>query len=122
VSGPRHHLLDVWATTVWCAATPKQLRKVGRRGGPSDLDARGCAGMTFSQVCGTAHHVVVYIDAKHHLTGGGLVNTCAHEASHVADAIFEHVEEETPGDETRAYLVGWVAQWVLEHCDPARTT
>lgn len=120
--GPAQHRLDIFGSTIWAAATPKQLGKVGARGGPPDLDNRGCAGMTFSQVCGTAHHVVVYVDAIHHLTAGGLVNTCAHEASHVADAVFEHIEEEAPGAETRAYLVGWVTQWLIDHCAPALTT
>ena len=34
----------------------------------------------------------------------------AHEASHVADMLFEHVGEEYPGTETRAYMVQFIVE------------
>lgn len=37
----------------------------------------------------------------------------AHECVHVSDAIFRHVGETTPGDETRAYLVQHILQEIL---------
>jgi len=38
------------------------------------------------------------------------VECIAHEATHVADEIFEYIGEETKTDECYAYLVGWAAK------------
>ncbi len=43
-----------------------------------------------------------------------LAGLCAHEATHVVDAIFEHVGEEAPGHETRAYYTQWVAETAMQ--------
>lgn len=38
------------------------------------------------------------------------IDYIAHEATHVADEIFEYIGEETKTDECYAYLVGWAAK------------
>lgn len=39
-----------------------------------------------------------------------LATVLAHEASHVADMLFEHVGEDQPGTETRAYMVQFIIE------------
>jgi hypothetical protein len=36
------------------------------------------------------------------------ISNMAHEASHVVDYLFEHIGEKNIGEESRAYLMGWV--------------
>jgi hypothetical protein len=107
----------MWPVTVWCAATKGQLRKAAKALDLEGKLAGDMAGCMWSITGPNGFQIVVYIDAKGH-DRLGLVDTCAHEASHVADRVFEYVEEERPGTETRAYLVGWVTRWLLVHCDP----
>ena len=38
------------------------------------------------------------------------IKTIAHESTHVADNIFEHIRESKVGCESYAYFVGWVAE------------
>lgn len=40
------------------------------------------------------------------------INSIAHEASHVADMIFDYIGEEANTDECKAYLIGWVAECI----------
>lgn len=42
-----------------------------------------------------------------------LVDTCAHEATHVAAFVYESIED-TPAGEPHAYLVGWLAGWLYD--------
>ncbi len=53
---------------------------------------------------------VVYVNAGHeiHREPGQLVNTCAHEATHVATGMLRGYGEALDG-EAVAYLVGWLA-------------
>jgi hypothetical protein len=112
---PARRKLDMWPVTVWCAATKGQLRKAAKT---FDLELpANHAGCTWSITGPHGFQIVVYVDAKGH-DMPGLADTCAHEASHVADRVFEYVEEERPGTETRAYLVGGLTRWLLGHCAP----
>jgi hypothetical protein len=36
------------------------------------------------------------------------IKNIAHEASHVVDFLFTHISEDNPGDEAKAYFMGWV--------------
>lgn len=42
------------------------------------------------------------------------VGLAAHEASHAADFIFETMGEDSPGEETKAYLIQYITQATLE--------
>ena len=42
------------------------------------------------------------------------VGLAAHEASHAVDFIFETMGEDTPGEETKAYLIQYITQATLE--------
>lgn len=114
---PARHKLDMWPATVWCASTKGQLRKAAKAVGIA-LELGDHAGCTFTlSTEAEGLQMVVYVDTKG-VSLGALVDTCAHEASHVADRLFEEIEERIPGTETRAYLVGWLTRWLLVHCDP----
>lgn len=114
MADPARHEFDVWPVTLWAASGKRQLRRVGKLGGPAGLDTTDCSGRVWSSSGGGAFHVTVFLAKGQAATD--LVNTCAHEASHVVDAIFEIVDEEKPGCETRAYLMGFVTEWLLTHC------
>ena len=43
-----------------------------------------------------------------------LAGVVGHEASHCVDHYLEHVGEEYPGTETRAYMLQWVAESICE--------
>lgn len=66
-------------------------------------------------------HEAVTFYVKERESGGGFgclvtfankeyfnISNMAHEASHVVDYLFEHIAEKNIGEESRAYLMGWV--------------
>lgn len=69
---------------------------------------------------GGLHFFTAWIDVRHHSRPELLVNTCAHEASHLAAAIYESVKAtgKSSIDEPYAYLVGFITQWLYERCVP----
>lgn len=116
---PARHELGVWPATLWCAASKAQLRKVSKALDlPGGLEAEH-AGRTWSVTGSGGLQIVVYVDVKGSPSRLDLIDTCAHEASHAADGVFEYVEEDRPGAESRAYLVGWLTRQLLTHCDPS---
>jgi hypothetical protein len=54
--------------------------------------------------------ILVAFTAKHWIS----VKTIAHEATHVARKVWDHIGETTTGEEADAYLVGWVAKCIEE--------
>lgn len=42
------------------------------------------------------------------------VQTAAHEASHAADALWEHIGEDEPGDEVKAYMIGHITELIYK--------
>lgn len=56
--------------------------------------------------------IILWINDEAHANGAGLCGTVAHEASHAAKFILEHVGETTVTHETECYIVGWIASWV----------
>jgi hypothetical protein len=66
-------------------------------------------------------HVAVFVDVEAHGDNFcGLIETCAHEAVHVAAMLLDHLGEEYDGEsEALAYLVGWATRWLWDACGDA---
>lgn len=117
--GPYSTKVDVFGFRLHLATTRAELKKL-RRDFPGDAleDAHSNAGTTTMVIellptGSTRSHILVWVDAAAHKKTASLVNTLAHEASHVHDFVAEYLQLET-GDETQAYLIGWVTQWMWE--------
>ena len=119
----KSHRLDVYNTGLFLATTRKQWKQLAKKCKLIEADVPDCAGQVSSGVWqpktrGLAeHHVVVWINVKQHGDQGELLDTCAHEASHAAGRILEHIGHPVPAtDEPHAYLVGWLTRWIYEAC------
>lgn len=119
MSKPRSHLLDIYSAWLHLATDMKQWKQLRADLVPSLPKNPGALGATnFTvQVLDGGHHVAhftVFIDVKgHEGSDVALVETCAHEAAHVAGQLFRHLEVKDDSEsEPRAYLVGWVTQWL----------
>lgn len=121
---PRSHLLDVYSVWLHVATDRKQwntLRKTITSLEKRPPDSIASTKHEAEEINGGAQvqHFVVYINLAAH-TGDGrlperIVETCAHEAAHVAGLILDHFSVEYDGcTEPHAYLVGWVTQWLWE--------
>ena len=42
------------------------------------------------------------------------IKNIVHESSHAIDFIFRHINETNPGDESKAYLIGWIGKCIYE--------
>jgi hypothetical protein len=115
-----HHTLDVYGAEIHLATTRRDWATLRRR--LNFLDGvPEAAGMstfaTFHPKGGglTVPHLVLWLDLKAHKTKLELVDTCAHEASHAAGQLLDHIGHDIRGtDEPHAYLVGWLTRWLLE--------
>lgn len=116
------HRLDIYGTALFLATTKKQWRALRKQVTFLDKTAPEAAGQVSSAVWtpnkhGAAiHTVVIWVDTKNHTEPGELIDTCAHEASHAAGRIADHIGHNVPAtDEPHAYLCGWIARWIWEH-------
>jgi hypothetical protein len=119
VAKPLHHILDVYGAHLHAAVDLKGWNKIRKTVTTLD-DPDGALGFTSCDVHLSPDgvptpHLSVYVDVQAH--GGNalaLVDTCAHEASHVATFLFNHIGEpiRVPG-EAHAYLTGWVTAWLI---------
>ena len=114
------HRLDVYDRWLHLAYTPKQWAKLTARF-EQHIDQPGMGAVTSVRDTNPpagepATHYLIWIDKQEHDgQPAALVNTIAHEASHVAGQIFDDIGEQPSNNtETRAYLVGWIAQWIWE--------
>lgn len=122
---PHHHELDIYGADLWLATDPTQWRALTRTVGAVEGDPPDSAGRatfaTFHPNDGglTVPVCVIWVDAAQHKTAAELVNTCAHEASHAAGYLLEHIGQDHHGsNEAHAYLVGWLTQWIWQRCQP----
>jgi hypothetical protein len=120
---PRTHTLDIYRAELHMA-TDRRAWAALRRRFPYLDKAPAAAGLsqfaTFHPNDGghTVPILVLWVDVKAHRGAGELVETCAHEASHAASQLFEHVGHDVKGtDEPHAYLVGWLTRWLWEGCE-----
>ena len=116
--------LDIYDVDLYAATDMRQWRALRRRLTFLDETPSG-AGMSQFAVWEPANGldrpvIVLFVDVARH-DEPGLVNTCAHEASHAASQLFDHFGHHPSGtDEPTAYLVGWLTQWLWEACQRAK--
>lgn len=116
---PRHHLLDIYDVWIHAATNRRDWSTLRRKtGGMLDKpDGMGFTAFTrYDPPDGTKsdHHYFVYLDLKQHGDGmTELVNTCGHEAAHVASDILTTRKVPIEG-EALAYLVGWLTGWLWD--------
>lgn len=113
----RTHRLDIYGVDVFLATSRRDWATLRRR---FDFlrkeEADNHFGFTvFATMNGGKRYLIFWMDPE--LDGGHLVDTCAHEASHAAGRILGCIGHTVPDtDEPHAYLVGWLARWLWEHC------
>ena len=109
-----HRTLDIYGIDVYFARDKRQWGALRRK--YKGLPAVNTAGMTACVETGGIFELAFYIDVPGHDEPYHLINTCAHEATHGALYIFEHIHQETQDShEPFAYLTGWLTQWLWEH-------
>ena len=118
---PRHHTLDIYDTELHLATNRRDWATLRRRFGflrkEPGAEGRVHSAVWVPKAGPTRQHIVIWIDlAKHDGRPGGLVNSCAHEATHAAGDILEQIGHDKAGDEPHAYLVGWLTEWIWQHC------
>lgn len=118
------HRLDIYNTAIYLATTKKSWRKLAKHCTLVGKRIPECAGQVASGLWTpkkrglSEHHIAIWIDVRNHPDPLDLLDTCAHEASHAAGRILEHIGQPLHyTDEAHAYLVGWLTRWIWEHCD-----
>lgn len=127
VSKHHKHLLDIYGVHLHAATNKREWRAM-RRALPA-LESEGpekptSAGTTWIITRRPKPgglpipHVAFWVDRKNHADVGELIDTCAHEASHGANRILEHIGTDVSGgNEPHAYLVGWLTRWLWDACN-----
>lgn len=117
----RSHSLDIYGADIYLATTKRDWSVLRRKVKSLDAKAPDSAGQatfaTFQPNSGglTVPVVIFWLDVKEHKTTVELIDTCAHEATHAAAALFEHIgHAPAANDEPHAYLVGWLTAWLWE--------
>lgn len=119
------HRLDIYDAQLYLATDKRQWQALRRRASFIDTKAPDSAGLahfaTWHPNDGgmTLPVVVLWINLAQHQNLADLADTLAHEASHAAGQLLDHVGHR-PGavDEPQAYLVGWLVRWMWDHCLP----
>lgn len=117
------HTLDIYDTNLhlcWRRDQVARLRKdmPGTDEIPVDSDGATITVLELLEGGGNAQHLIVWVDRKGlaDRPHSQLVNTCAHEASHVAGSILSRLNANTdPSEEHVAYLIGWVTEWIWDN-------
>lgn len=118
----RSHLLDIYGAWIHLATDAQQWRSVQRKITSLSEDVPESMGRTdfalwLPDTGGSTANLVVFIDLRAH-TGDmlALVDTVAHEATHAAGGLLDHVGQKYDGNsEALAYLVGWLTSWIWRH-------
>ena len=117
------HRLDIYGTAIFLATTRRDWKQLAKQTGIVNKNVPDSAGQVTVRAWEPDKrgldelHIAVWIDVKNHTDPGELIDTCAHEASHVAGRILEGIGHLVPAtDEPHAYLVGWITRWIWEHC------
>lgn len=114
-----HHTLDIYGTQLHAAYTQRGWATLTRLN--PDLtphDELGLGGVDDSRDADTdQQHLWIWVAANRHHDTGELVDTLSHEATHAAMFILQrhHVDVEASTHEPLAYLVGWLAAWLLRN-------
>jgi hypothetical protein len=123
-SAPHYLRIDVYDTDVWLATNAQQWKMLRRRLSHLDADPPESAGISHFAVFEpddggiSTPTIALFVNiAQHHSDQALLVNTIAHEATHAAGQLLEHIGHAgIGGDEPRAYLVGHLAGWMWSAC------
>lgn len=94
--------------------TLKQLQQLSPRSSEfMTPDSSGCV-----RICHGGSSIMC-VDLTQVRSTAELINTLAHESTHIWQAICEYIGEEAPGDETSAYHIGHITQkayeWYEDH-------
>lgn len=121
MSKPISHQLDIYGCWIHLARTRGEWRKLRRTVTSIDKAAHESAGSTThtqwkSDKGRVVSHWVVWVDVDAALDDIDLLDTVAHEATHVAAGLLEHVGQPGGDSEALAYLVGWVTAWLWAGC------
>lgn len=119
------HSLDIYDAQLYFASTKRQWAALRRRATFIDAKAPDSAGLAHFATWhpndgGMALPVVVlWINVAQHRTLADLADTLAHEATHAAGQLLDHIGHRLQGvDEPHAYLVGWLTRWMWQQLDP----
>lgn len=111
---PYTETLQVIRYTYAVCFTLKQLQHLNPLA--TELLPPGCSGCVHIWHNGNS---IMCIDLDEIKSTGDLINTLAHESTHIWQAICEDIGEEYPGDETSAYHIGHITQkayeWYEDH-------
>lgn len=117
----RSHRLDIYGADLHLATTKAEWRTLTRRIPDLDNEPPEAAGLVWFATLvpdGPGLHIptlVIWLDLDNHSSVSDLVDTIAHEASHAAGGLLEHVGHSFTGsDEPHAYLIGWLARWMWD--------
>jgi hypothetical protein len=116
-----HHSLDVYGVELHLATTRREWAALRRRYDfmAAKPESAGLVSFAVWTPKGSGRHVphaAVWIDDTFHADDLDLIDTCAHEASHVANHILDYIGHEIRGtDEPHAYLIGWLTRWLWEN-------
>lgn len=112
------HRLDIYGTHIYATSTKRGWSNIRRRiGSLRDVDVEG-GGQTsevwFVPSSGAHHeqHIAVYVNPND--SDLDQLDTIAHEATHVAQMIFD-AKNADMNSEPFAYLVGWLTAWLYRH-------
>lgn len=119
----RSHLLDVYRVWVHATGTPKGWARLRTRVDCLEEDPAALGyteGVEWVPDPGTGphpseYHVAVFVDVEAHQGNEArVVETCAHEATHAATMMLNHLGQQLDdvGLEAHAYLVGWLTSWL----------
>lgn len=76
-------------------------------------------GQTADTVYRGRYYVLMYFNPEKHNCIGDLVNTIAHECTHAWQMVRKHMDEDqNQGDETEAYMIGWLTERALKAVVP----
>lgn len=118
---PITHQLDVYDCGLNLALDRRAARTLSQRYGLDYQEVIEAVGSTSHAVHTVLHQSqhIVWLDLRAIRAcadpDSELVNTCAHEASHVAD----NIAGGGLTGEGRAYLIGWVTAWLWGHAKAA---
>lgn len=117
------HKLDIYGADLYLATTKRQWRALAKHYDWLGNVPESAGQATFATWERKGHMtvpiVVLWLDLKQHNTTTELIDTIAHEASHAAGRILEHIGHSAPTDEPSAYLIGWLSGWMWEHVPSA---
>lgn len=118
----RSHQLDIYGAWLHLATDSKSYKAMRRRLPSLEKQAPEAAGsvtlvLHIAPSGLTTPHLAIWIDPAQAETPVDLIETTAHEATHAATALLDHIGQGYDGgSEALAYLVGWITGWLWEAC------